>query len=161
MNIQNIEKWIRHYDTLLWTVSSILTAANVLLISALVQVICCKTSLFEIEILISTIGLSLTIATVYFAISFRKLRHGFMDQYNKDAKEEDKKNIQKIRKAAPEQWGIYVFIFWLIGLFWVDWSIFTYQKYEQLICYIAFSVVVTICFFVLHEIGKYKELDLK
>lgn len=79
MNLEHINNMIRHYDNLLWTVSSILLATNGVLINALI-----KTENFGLRLVIAFIGYFLTIFTVYFAASFRKLRHGYVNKFYKD-----------------------------------------------------------------------------
>lgn len=159
MDFERTENWIRHYDILLWTVTSLLLATNTFLFSSLIKM---KSEFFLLRVAISAIGLFLTVITVYFAASFRKLRHAFIDKYHKDAQQsEDEKqyanDIEKIYQAGLKQWTIYIVIFWAIAVAWIIWPIFLKEtNYIYPIC-VIFTILITVLFFILHKIGMYKK----
>lgn len=157
MELEHINNWKRHYDNLIWTVSSILLAANSLLINALIQTEECR-----FKVLITLLGLLLTTSTVYFAASFRNLVNGYSEKYYKDLRKlkekdpEDEEDIRKIHSVALKQWLIYMIVFWLIGVFWSCWPIFSSKNY-LLPCFITL-IIITIYFWCIFQRGGYKHL---
>ena len=149
MDLEHVNNRILHYDGLIWTVTSILLAANSLLINALIQ----AKERWQ-KILISLLGVLLTMATVYFAASFRNWVAGFSKYYREKIREKDEVlPEEKIHDSALGQWLFYVIVFCLIGCFWTLWPVFLSKKY-WLPCSIGFSIVVGI-FFILFEKGNY------
>lgn len=144
MNPDHTSNWIRHYDNLLWTTSSILLAANGVLINALMRT---EKDNFLLRLFIAVLGYSLTMVTVYFAASFRNLRHGYADEYYKDLNDTTKaETIRKIHESAMKQWPIYVLMFGLIGIFW-SFSLFVFSNcYNELTLLIGVLATVILGF---------------
>jgi len=135
--IKEMEDWGRHFDILLWTVTTIMAAA-------IGGLLVCTTNKFDIGLAIA--GFFLTIIAVYFAASFREVRHKVGEHYSAELKE-----VLRSRKLS--QWGAYRLIFailailytklliensnnsWLIWLWFIMGSIGTVRimllKYEE------------------------------
>ena len=89
------EDWERHYDTILWTITTIFAVA----IGGLFSYVNSNPDFW-----LSIFGLILTGITIYLATSFRQLRHGYK------------------KKKSPShlsQWPVYILIFWGLGLLWI------------------------------------------
>ncbi len=103
MDSKEAAEWGRHFDTLLWTVTAILAAAiGGLLVYA--------TERFDIWLTLA--GFSLTIITVYFAASFREVRHKIGKQYSEGVKE-------ILRSRTLDQWLAYRLIFVILAWLWI------------------------------------------
>lgn len=96
--------WTRHFDTLLWSVTSIFATA----IGALIAY-----SYSNFDIAISIAGLFFTILPVYFGASFRELRK----RVNKYLNPELKAAIRYGRSLY--QWPLFVSIFVVFQALWV------------------------------------------
>jgi len=95
--------WTRHFDTILWQVTSIFAAA----IGALIAY-----SYSNFDVAISLAGLFFTILPVYFGASFRELRKRVSPKLDPD-----------LRKALKEgrqlyQWQVFVSIFIIFECLW-------------------------------------------
>lgn len=91
------EDFERHYDNLLWTVTTIFAAA----IGGLFVYVHSKPDYW-----LSIFGLIVTGLTIYLATSFRQLRHFYSNKKNS-------------LNHLP-QWPVYIFIFWGLGLLWTN-----------------------------------------
>lgn len=98
------EAWGRHYDTLLWTVTTIMGVA----IGGLLVYL---HNNFDLWLAVS--GLILTILAIYFAASFRELRHEIECHYG------NKKVLEARVNRKFHQWWAYVLIFIIIELLWI------------------------------------------
>lgn len=103
MDPKEAEEWGRHFDTLLWTVTSILAAA----IGGLLVY---TTEKFDIWLALA--GFSLTIITVYFSASFREVRHKIGEYYTDGIKE-------ILRSRTLDQWLAYRLIFVILAWLWI------------------------------------------
>lgn len=92
-----MEDWGRHFDILFWTVTTIMATA----IGGLLVVCSNNNKLFDPGLAI--LGFSLTIIAVYFAESFRRLRHNAETYYARI------KSILDNQKLY--QWGAYRLVF--------------------------------------------------
>jgi hypothetical protein len=104
MDNNELHQWSRHYDTLLWNVTTIFAAA----IGGLL--VYCYSNFNDI---ISLVGLIITPLPIYFAASFRELRK----KINQHLNEADRKILHENREL--KQWLLYVFIFLLFEFLWL------------------------------------------
>lgn len=107
-----VHDWSRHYDSTLWTVTSIFIVAN----SALLTYTYSQPS-FDKKL--SIIGVILTLISFFFAASFRSLRRKLNDYLDSIGKKEE---IQYLRSPLPlfKQWPIYLFIHFIFLGFWFE-----------------------------------------
>jgi len=104
MKSRDMEAWGRHYDMLLWTVTTIMAAA----IGGLLVY---NVGHFSIWLAVS--GFILTIIAVYFAASFRELRHKVEEYYiNEEIKE-------ALSNRKFYQWPAYLLIFIILEALWI------------------------------------------
>lgn len=103
MDNDELHQWSRHYDTLLWNVTTIFAAA----IGGLLAY-----SYSNFNVVISVMGFILTPLPIYFAASFRESR----DKINQKLDEADRDLLFGGRKL--KQWSLYAFIFLLLELLW-------------------------------------------
>ncbi len=128
------EDWARHYDTLLWTTTTIfLTAIGVFFTYVNSHP----------DIWLSLFGLILSGSTVYFAASFRQLRY-----------QEGPKG--KIRKGLL-QWYPYLFIFWCIGELWI--RLISYSCYVCFWCIFVSVSLAWSAYIIFMAIGYGKPKD--
>jgi hypothetical protein len=99
------DEWARHFDNLVWTVTSILVAAN----GALLVHLSNKDN-FHPRLAIG--GLLLSVATVYLVASMRELRQRFQSKLD----EPTQALLSKGRKLY--QWHVFVGIFLMFIVFW-------------------------------------------
>lgn len=100
MDSKESAEWGRHFDILLWTVTTIMaTAIGGLLV--------CTINKFDIGLAIA--GFFLTIIAVYFAASFREVRHKIGEYYSVELKE-----VLCSRKLS--QWWAYRLIFAILAI---------------------------------------------
>lgn len=107
MDNNRLDAWVRHFDSLLWTVTSILLAANGAL---LVYSYSSDNRKFVSGLAVG--GLILTGLTVYFAASMRELRHRFQERLD----DELKALIQQGRRLY--QWWAFIALFLLLIVGW-------------------------------------------
>ncbi len=100
-----IDEWARHYDTLLWTATYILLAADGALL-----VYCSDRAKFRTSLAFG--GMLLNVVTVYIAASMRELRH-------KVGGKLDRKMMETLKDRKLYQWGAFVTIFVLIAGGWI------------------------------------------
>jgi len=101
--IKGMEDWGRHIDILLWTVTAIMaTAIGGLLV--------CMTNEFDMWLALA--GFIFTIIAVYFAASFREVRHKIGEYYPDGIKE-----ILHSRKLS--QWWAYRLIFAILAILYI------------------------------------------
>ena len=104
MNSDQLHEWSRHYDSLLWNVTTLFSAAiGGLLVYTYTQ--------FHVGVAI--VGLVITCLPVYFAASFREASY----KINQHLPESEKQIIFGNRKI--KQWAPYVFVFVLLEALWV------------------------------------------
>lgn len=115
MNSNEIETWGRHFDTLVWTVTTIMGAG----IGGLLVY-----SKDNFDTFLALVGFILTVIAVYFASSFRDLKHRCEKYYSKEIKE-------VLSNWKLSQWGVYILIFILLGLLWIKLLI---EKKPELRC---------------------------
>jgi len=118
MTSKDIEAWGRHYDTLLWTVTTIMATA----IGALLVYVSSN-----FDPCLAIFGFILTILAVYFAASFRELRHKVEEHYDKECPE----IAEVLRTRRFPQWWAYLLIFIMLGVLWIKLLI---KKYPDLLC---------------------------
>lgn len=90
-------EWARHYDSMLWLATSIFLIAIAQLATN-----CCTQLAPETGLL----GLLITGALLYFAASFRQLKH---------------KKTEKEEPPRLRQWPVYVLVMFFIGLYWINY----------------------------------------
>jgi len=117
-------EWGRHFDILLWTVTTIMAAA----IGALLV---CTINKFDIGLAVA--GFFLTIIAVYFAASFREVRHKIAKYYADGIKE-------ILRSRTLNQWLAYRLIFVILACLWVKLLIENCNK----VWYIWFWIILGI-----------------
>lgn len=100
------DEWARHYDNLLWTVTGILLAADGALL-----VHCLGPGNFKIALGLG--GLFLTLLAMYFAASFRELRHCVGDML-----ESNLSSILSERRKLY-QWPLFVTLFSILTVSWI------------------------------------------
>lgn len=105
MDSNRLDEWVRHYDNLLWTVTSILFAAN----GALLAYSSDKDN-FVSDLAIG--GLVLTGLTVYFAASMRELRHRVQGHLDGELPS----IIQEGRRLY--QWWAFIALFVMLTVGW-------------------------------------------
>ena len=128
----NADEWSRHFDTLLWQVTTILAAS----IGGLF--IYCNQ---YFDLWVSIIGLLLTIVPVYLAASFRELRGRLSDQLDPKIQEA----IHQGRKLF--QWEMYCLVFICFEILWVRLLLTKApEDWPQCITYIlgTFAILITI-----------------
>ncbi len=106
-----LNEWSRHYDALLWNVTTIFAAA----IGGLLAY-----SYSNFDLVFSLAGLLLTIVPVYFAASFREVRRLVDLQIDKKIRD------AMYPKRRLHQWSLYVALFMLLELLWVRVLIMNY-----------------------------------
>jgi flagellar biosynthesis protein FlhB len=104
MDSNQLHAWSRHYDSLLWNVTTLFAAA----IGGLLVY---TYSTFHIGVAI--VGLIITCLPVYFAASFREASY----KINQHLPAEERKIIFEDRKL--KQWSPYVLVFVLLETLWV------------------------------------------
>ena len=97
------DAWAKHYDTLLWTVTTIFLVADGTLL-----VYCSESKNFRTSLALG--GILFNLVTVYLVASMRELRHLVKSTIDKD------KDLSSRRKLG--QWWPFIFIFVLIALGW-------------------------------------------
>lgn len=102
---QKFEDWARHYDSLLWTMSTLFLGILSIMLFSIDND---KPSLMYV-----LFGYFLTLAVLYFATSFRELRY----LVGKESNERLKKVYQQKRKFP--QWLLFNIIFFFLSLFWL------------------------------------------
>jgi len=104
--------WSRHYDSTLWTVTSIFIVAN----SALWTYAYDKD---KFDPKLSIIGIFLTLISFFFAASFRALRRKLNNYLEKIG---IKSEIQYLRSSHNifKQWPVYLFIHFIFLGFWFE-----------------------------------------
>jgi len=105
MDNNRLDEWVRHYDNLLWTVTSIFLAAN----GALLVYSSDKAN-FVPGLALG--GLLLTGLTVYFAASMRELRHLFQNKLDDNLRS----IIQEDRRLS--QWWAFIALFLVLTVGW-------------------------------------------
>ncbi|MFH1245637.1 MAG: hypothetical protein V1662_04055 [Candidatus Omnitrophota bacterium] len=96
-------EWGRHFDMLLWTVTTIMAAA-------IGGLLVCTINKFDISLAI--VGFMFIILAVYFAASFREIRHKVEEFYI-----DKMKRILKDRNLI--QWLVYRLSFEILVIFWI------------------------------------------
>jgi len=103
-------EFTRHYDNLLWVVTSILTTANAALLAIVGD---------SLSIEVGLIGIVLSVLTVFFAASFRLLRQRVNSRINAHSRGAYRWLYGGI-PGWPGQWKIYVGFFALLTWLWVS-----------------------------------------
>lgn len=103
---KEILEWSRHYDNLLWFVTSFLTGANAALMAI---------SADKLRPQIGLFGMLLTIATVFLATSFRSIRR----RLHCRLKNIGPKYMYLVKgDDRLKQWRLYVLFFVLVVFYW-------------------------------------------
>ena len=127
-------KWARHYDNMLWLVTSIFLIAIAYLITSSIQDI--KTSL---------LGMLITFCLLYFATGFRQWKQKNMPE-NTNGKIDNKPELP--------QWEIYVFLLYAIGAYWIiDIVEYMNSSAIRLSLFLSFWLLVVVF---LYDRGKFK-----
>ncbi len=131
MNTSELHAWSRHYDVLLWTVTGILTGGNAgLAVYAL--------NAESIPWIVPSVGMIVTLLTVYFAASFRSARRFIHRQLPKDE--------QAIVRGSPtmKQWGPAVAFLLLVHVLWVTvlWTRFPTHRFLWSVLGIAVAALI-------------------
>ena len=114
-------EFTRHYDNLLWVVTSLLTPANAALLAISVD---------HLSIEVGVLGILLSILTVFFAASFRLLRLRLHARLHQDSPDR-----YAWLYAGPAgwagQWKIYVLFFAVVAGLWISvlWKQFPQYQY--------------------------------
>ncbi len=137
MDSKEAANWTRHFDNLLWQVTSMFATA----IGALLAY-----SYSNFEMAIALAGLALTIIPVYFAASFRELRR----RVNKFLDPELSAALREGRSL--HQWQLFVLIFIIFECLWV-WLLIQ-NKYDLLWVWITIGCLVLIITLWLASVGK-------
>jgi len=87
-----------HYENLLWVSTSLFVAANAILIA----------TIKDYGFTIPALGLSITIATTYFSLSFKEMADRFRDI----------EFYKKMKDRKHTQWKAYVFLQGIFAIFW-------------------------------------------
>lgn len=103
-NNDNLEDWARHFDLLLWTVSTLFVTALVFLINL---------SIGLKDFFVTFIGYLLSIIPIYFATSFRELKFLMINKLDGKIKK-----IFEEKRKFP-QWFIFNLVFFIISLIWL------------------------------------------
>jgi magnesium-transporting ATPase (P-type) len=104
MNNSELHQWSRHYDSLLWQVTTLFAAA----IGGLVVY-----SFANFHVGISVAGLGITCLPVYFAASFRESR----DKVNEHLSHEERRIL--FERRTLKQWVPYSGVFFVLQALWV------------------------------------------
>jgi hypothetical protein len=150
MDNKEIGDWIRHYDSLLWTVTAIMvTAIGGLLVY-----------LYDpnhFNILLAIFGFFLNCISVIFAVSFRERRHRFQ-QLNPEIHEIISGKGNKII-----QWPWYFSVFIILGFFWIQLISEKIGNLFLLILWLitSFTIMVMIIYLVRYSGGKSTVLGKK
>jgi hypothetical protein len=130
--------WSRHYDSTLWTVTSIFIAAN----SGLLAYAYTNK---QLDWKLSIIGVFLTWISFFFAASFRSLRRKLNDYLDDNDR---KKDIPYLRSqsAVFRQWPIYLLVHSVFLVFWFD----ILAKKKMILLWwvlLALSIIILIFFY--------------
>ena len=129
-DINNLHSRALHYDTLLWTLTSIM-------IPAITGLLIYLSSKSNFNVCLACFGYYLTILTAYFATSFREARHKIEKILEKNYDNETKEAI-KSRKFL--QWPFFLSLFVCLGGFWINLLIReTMNTKNVLLLWIVFS----------------------
>lgn len=111
-------EWSRHYDNLLWGVTSLLTGANAALMGIAAE---------KISMQVGVFGIVLTVATVFFGASFRSIRRRL-----REGLEQARPGRFTLLIHGGEgwfwQWRVYVLFFAVVAGLWA-WLLFA--KFPQ------------------------------
>jgi len=107
-----MEAWGRHYDSLLWIVTTIMATVIGGLLVATAR---------EFDILFAVAGLLISYIAVYLTASFGELRHKVEKYYSKEIGK-----ILKNRKFC--QWPAYLLIFIILSILWVELLVKNYPN---------------------------------
>lgn len=100
----------RHYDNLLWIVTSLLTTANAALMAIAAD---------KVSIQVGVFGIALSVLTVFFAASFRMLRRRVHDRLETSGAT-DSRWLYSGLAGFGAQWLIYVLFFAGISALWTS-----------------------------------------
>lgn len=127
MNDQWRAEWSRHYDTIQWTATTILTGV----IGALLA----YSYSGKFDPVLAFFGLWLTWTAIYYAASFRKFRNVLHKGMHDGDEKEFLMNGGK--KRLLRQWRVFLltFVILSIGWLWLFW------KHEKHCCAVVFSII--------------------
>lgn len=123
-------EFTRHYDNLLWVVTSLLTTANAALMALAGE---------RLSIQVGALGIALSILTVFFAASFRLLRRQVHDRLDEDSIG----RVAWLYGGAPgwiRQWPVYVVFFGGVAALWIS---LLFQHFPQYRCIWWITIVVS------------------
>lgn len=124
-NLKESEEWGRHFDILLWTVTTIMAAA-------IGGLLVCTINKFDMGLAIA--GFFLTIIAVYFAASFREVRHKLGKYYADEMKE-------ILRSRTLNQWLAYRLIFAILAILYIKLLIENCNKVWSICLSFIFGII--------------------
>lgn len=137
-------EWSRHYDELLWLVTSLLIGAN----AALLAITCDKD---KTSIRVCVLGIAISLLTVFFAASFRKIRRRLRARLEKQYGTRYDWLVGG-SKGWLKQWRVYVSFFAGFAALWLS---FLWTKSSELRCgWFAALVLVEGPFYFLYRAGR-------
>lgn len=129
--------WSQHYDSIQWTVTAILTAA----IGGLL-VYCTD----DYDRWIAIVGLALTLASVFFASSFRSLRR----HLNEFLEEHAGEDLQYLRsRTLFKQWPVHLAVHSLLLAAWLRLLLTKEPAYEYIwwiACTLVLATMIALAF---------------
>jgi hypothetical protein len=102
-------EWSRHYDQIQWIATTVFTTGIAALLSY-------SYSQTDVNLWVISIGLWLTIVTVFYAVSFRELRHTLHLSLPEDSEERD--FLLKNRRRKLKQWPVFFITFASLTAAW-------------------------------------------
>lgn len=104
----------RHHDTLLWTVTSIIISANIVLLGLVIDKINSDCQIKLITSFVVIFAIILCFSLIYLAYDFRRLKKFHYEK----AKEMTEKN-NKDQPEGGKQWYVYLFIMTILIILWL------------------------------------------
>ena len=103
--------WSRHYDQIQWTATTILTGVIGALVTYSYSV-----RVGDLDRFVAYVGLALTWLSVYYAASFRELRH----LLHENTENKDEKEFLTRLPHALKQWPAFLVAFAVLAAAWVN-----------------------------------------
>lgn len=128
MDPKESAEWGRHFDILLWKVTTIMAAA----ISGLLFY-----TINKFDIILAIVGFFLAIIAVYFAASFREVRHKVGEYYTDGMK-------QILRSRTLDQWLAYRLIFVILAMLWIKLLIENCNKVWLICLWFTIGIIGTV-----------------
>lgn len=138
----NLHSRALHYDTLLWTITSIM-------IPAIMGLLIYLSSESKFNVYLACFGYYLTLLTAYFATSFREARHKIEKILEKDY---DQETIEALKTRKFLQWPFFLSLFACLVAFWIH--LLTKNMETILLLWIIFSAIGFGCIVYFYFVGK-------